>query len=199
MMNLLSYHVPPTIMSSATSLSSVATERKLVRGQKQEAHGEENVILKNIMNAQYVGEMQIGTPPQKFRVVFDTGSSDLWVPSEKCHDLSPNCAAKNVFKASSSTSNKSVPEGAKTQFSIRYGSGPVSGSFTVDQVIVGQDDKVTDQTFALVDYTSGLGELCKYLAFSFIDSAFSDRYLSRSNYFICLLSSIVTTSPKGQF
>jgi hypothetical protein len=78
-----------------------------------------SIALQNYINMQYFGEIAIGTPPQKFKVIFDTGSSDLWVPGKDCS--SPKCIVK--YDSAKSSTFKRV--GAN--FQIDYLSGPVSG------------------------------------------------------------------------
>jgi len=100
-----------------------------------------HVPLNNFLNAQYYGEIGLGTPEQTFTVVFDTGSSNLWVPSTHCRSIA--CFLHKKYD--STLSNTYVKNG--TDFSIQYGSGALEGFISHDTLTLG-DLVIENQGFA---------------------------------------------------
>lgn len=89
-----------------------------------------NVPLVNYYADLWYGDIEMGTPPQKFTAVFDTGSSDLFMPSDKC-EVTCDGHAQYDPAASSSARDSGEP------FLLMYGAGETSGEEYVDDVFVG--------------------------------------------------------------
>uniref|UniRef100_A0A158QQ86 Peptidase A1 domain-containing protein n=1 Tax=Haemonchus placei TaxID=6290 RepID=A0A158QQ86_HAEPC len=99
---------------------------------KLESGSEIDELLRNYMDAQYFGTIQIGTPAQNFTVIFDTGSSNLWVPSRKCPFYDIACMLHHRYDSGASSTYKE--DGRK--MAIQYGTGSMKGFISKDNVCV---------------------------------------------------------------
>lgn len=128
-------------------------QQQQLRGKVVVGDGESEII-KDYANAQYFGTVELGSPPQSFQVIFDTGSSNLWVPKVGCS----HCGLPIIGKKSKYDHDKSSTYQADGKdFEIMYGSGSVSGFWSTDDVILADDLKVTGQRFAEIQDAGGLG------------------------------------------
>jgi len=91
----------------------------------------------------YFGTLHVGTPKQKFTVVFDTGSGNLLVPGKDC--MSTACLQHDRFDEASSSTMKEVNcdgtpvEGKESvdEVTIKFGTGEITGRCLEDQICVG--------------------------------------------------------------
>uniref|UniRef100_A0A8C3VLM7 Peptidase A1 domain-containing protein n=1 Tax=Catagonus wagneri TaxID=51154 RepID=A0A8C3VLM7_9CETA len=99
----------------------------------------------NYLDSFYFGEISIGTSPQNFLVLFDTGSSNLWVPSTYCQTQA--CSDHNRFNPNQSFTFRLNGQ----TYTLSYGSGSLS-------VVVLGYDTVTVQNIVIDNQEFGLSE-----------------------------------------
>ncbi|KAI9504023.1 hypothetical protein GGI25_000899 [Coemansia spiralis] len=109
--------------------------------------------LVNVKDYYYYGYIGIGSPPQKFSVVFDTGSSNIWVPGEAC-------------KSSACTEHRRFNHGASATFhptdqkiQIQYGTGFIAGDVGKEIVQVAGSVVLRNQSFAATNMEDKTFEL----------------------------------------
>lgn len=107
------------------------------------------IALHNYKNTQFMGHIGVGSPkPQNFPVVFDTGSSNFWIPSKECEDV--GCMRHNRYDKDSSD-NFSM-DGRPVH--VKYGSGSIDGYLAKDTVHFGGQE-IRDTHVVLVTDENG--------------------------------------------
>ncbi|KAL6458910.1 hypothetical protein MHYP_G00323820 [Metynnis hypsauchen] len=91
-------------------------------------NGQESMT--NDADLSYYGVISIGTPPQSFTVLMDTGSSNLWVPPVYCS--SQACLNHDRLNPQNSSTFQSTSEA----LSIAYGTGSMTSVLGYDTVTV---------------------------------------------------------------
>mmetsp|Transcript_24095 Transcript_24095/g.58590 ORF Transcript_24095/g.58590 Transcript_24095/m.58590 type:complete len:410 (-) Transcript_24095:78-1307(-) len=156
----------------------------------------------------YFGKIAIGTPPQEFSVVFDTGSGNLMLPSTYCR--SDACTQHHRYSRKASNTAKDIqydgtpvaPGGARDQITVTFGTGEISGVFIQDDICVGTicdngyfvaATEETDDPFSSFNFDGVLGmalnEMSQSPTFNLVDRMVKNRRLKRPMFSVFLSDS----------
>jgi len=150
----------------------------------------------------YVGELTVGSPPQKFRVIFDTGSGALLVPSKRCTE-SAACLNHRLYDANASSTSSQVawlenataaPANAFYRETLHnaFGSGEAYGQLARDNVCLGEglcglanfveNLEETDKPFQTARWDAVLGlapGISPAKAYNLLDTLWAEHTLPR--------------------
>uniref|UniRef100_H0XTD3 Peptidase A1 domain-containing protein n=1 Tax=Otolemur garnettii TaxID=30611 RepID=H0XTD3_OTOGA len=115
--------------------------------------------LRNYLDLVYVGLITIGTPPQTFKVVFDTGSADFWVPSVLCYTES--CDTHEHFNPQRSSTFR-LPTGPVRTVKLRYGSGDILGIVGYDTLKIGDLEDINQAFVQSIWQDHAFGSLAPF-------------------------------------
>jgi len=121
----------------------------------------------------YSGVLTIGSPPQEFRVVFDTGSGHVVIPVAEC--LSESCLVHRRYSLVDSETGTAVNSDGKVvytgdlcdQLTIGYGTGEVTGEFIKDTVCLNSVEKASKSEDCVRIFIVGAIEMTSHPFMSF--------------------------------
>jgi len=94
----------------------------------------------------YWGQISLGSPPQEFKVIFDTGSGNLILPAVACVDQ--GCEPHRKYDpGASSTGSPIENEHGETASEVTFGTGEVAGDFYKDRLCLGEELCINDARF----------------------------------------------------
>jgi len=123
-------HFPLTHKPKTVAQMKAASARRAERFAAISETTAPEVSLTDVQDSEYFGTVSIGSPAEDFLVIYDSGSSNLWVPSKSC----TNCK-KSGSKYDSSKSSTYAKNGES--FSLQYGTGSCNGFLSADTVSLG--------------------------------------------------------------
>ncbi|XP_049780921.1 lysosomal aspartic protease-like isoform X3 [Schistocerca cancellata] len=103
----------------------------------------DSVALFKYLDNEFYGEIGLGHPAQKVKMIFDTAWANTYVASEKCSYFNIACRLHNRYDAKKSTTY--VKDG--TPFNVDLGSSNLTGFLSTDRLNIGHL-VVENQTFA---------------------------------------------------
>lgn len=159
---------------------------------------------KAAQQTEYYGEVSVGTPPQSFLVVFDTGSGNLLLPSTGC--TSEGCTKHTRYDPNRSNTSAQIAfaekpttlvqvDGERDEVTITFGTGEMTGVYTRDTVCLGGSSicakanfvaasEETDEPFAAVPFDGILGlslpQMAEGDSFAIVDQFVSAGVLEQS-------------------
>lgn len=167
--------VPPVTKGNGWVTIPLMRRKKL--GLTQVKHSDSSAHRRHAQSSEYYGQVIVGSPAQRFLVVFDTGSGNLLLPSKECVDEA--CTGHKRFDPALSATAMQVAyadqpdtpvasDGSRDVVTITFGTGEMSGVYIRDNICLGSDSicckadfvaatEESDEPFSLVPFDGILG------------------------------------------